>query len=99
MYLSDISIFKSNILLADSVQVYKYLDIGSNKPTIEEMNETPHHCVNICDPHDTFSCGDFVRLVAPIIRYLSIYLSIYLINYLCISLYIYIYLSIHQRYH
>ena len=56
------------IVLADSVQIYRHLDIGSNKPSAEEMRETPHHMVDICDPHDAYSCGDFVKQAAPIIR-------------------------------
>jgi tRNA dimethylallyltransferase len=57
----------AEIILADSVQIYKYMDIGSNKPTIEEMNEIPHHMVNICEPNDPYSGGDFVKQAAPII--------------------------------
>lgn len=61
------SLGNCEIVLADSVQVYKHLDIGSNKPTAEELAETKHHMVNVCDPHDNFSCGDYVNHAAPII--------------------------------
>ena len=57
----------AEIVLADSVQIYKHLDIGSNKPSKAEMDSVPHHLVNLRDPHETFSCGDFVRTAAPII--------------------------------
>ena len=38
----------SEMLLADAVQVYRHLDIGSNKPRPEEMVSVPHHLVDIC---------------------------------------------------
>lgn len=58
---------RCEIIIADSVQIYRHLDIGSNKPSAEELAETPHHLVNICDAHDDYSCGDFVKAAVPII--------------------------------
>ncbi len=55
------------IVVADSVQVYKHLNIGSNKPSIDEQAEIPHHCLDLVDPSMTYSCGDFVREAVPII--------------------------------
>ena len=43
------------------------MNIGSNKPSKEEMEITPHHMVDLREPHEGFSCGDFVRTVTPII--------------------------------
>ena len=57
----------AEIIIADSVQVYRHLDIGSNKPSAAEMAAIPHHLVNIREPHETVSSGDFVRLAVPII--------------------------------
>lgn len=57
----------AEIVLADSVQIYKYMDVGSNKPSLDEINEIPHHMVNICEPNDLYSGGDFVKQAAPII--------------------------------
>ena len=57
----------AEIVLADSVQIYKYMDVGSNKPSNDEMNEIPHHMVDICEPNDSYSGGDFVKQAAPII--------------------------------
>ena len=37
------------IIVADSVQVYKHLDIGSNKPSQADQNEVPHHMVSLCE--------------------------------------------------
>lgn len=55
------------VVIADSVQIYKHLDIGSNKPSAAEQEAVPHHLVDICDPHETYSSGEFVRTAVPII--------------------------------
>ena len=50
------------IISADSVQVYKHLDIGSNKASLDEQAEVKHHMLDIADPSiDDFSAGDFFR--------------------------------------
>jgi tRNA dimethylallyltransferase len=43
------------------------MDIGSNKPTPEEIAATRHHMVDICEPKQTLSAGEFVLLVTPVI--------------------------------
>jgi len=50
------------IVNADSVQVYRGLDIGSCKPTPEERARVPHHLVDVLDPDDPCDAGRFVRL-------------------------------------
>ena len=55
------------VVIADSVQIYKNLDIGSNKPSLAEQESVPHHLVDICDPNETYSSGEFVRDAVPII--------------------------------
>lgn len=58
----------SEMLLADAVQVYRHLDIGSNKPRPEEMVSVPHHLVDICEPpFENFTAGEFVRTAVPIV--------------------------------
>lgn len=57
----------AEIIVADSVQIYKHLNIGSNKPSQGELDSVPHHMVNLVEPNETVSCGDFVRAAAPII--------------------------------
>lgn len=49
------------VLSADSVQVYKSLNIGSAKPTPEEQAAVPHHLINLLDLQDRFNVGDFCR--------------------------------------
>jgi len=43
------------IISADSMQVYKYMDIGSAKITVEEMQGVPHHLIDILEPWDEFN--------------------------------------------
>lgn len=52
----------SEVVNADSKQVYRYLDIGSAKPTLEIQAQIPHHLVSIKDPWEQFSVGEFVQL-------------------------------------
>ncbi|KAL3635359.1 tRNA dimethylallyltransferase 9 [Castilleja foliolosa] len=47
------------IISADSVQVYKGLDIGSAKPSLSERQEVPHHLVDIMHPSEDYSVGKF----------------------------------------
>lgn len=49
------------LISADSVQVYKGLDIGSAKPSKTEMAKFPHHLIDIKNFDETFSVGDFVN--------------------------------------
>ena len=47
------------IISADSRQVYKYLNIGTAKPSQKELNEIPHHFIDIIDPSEDYSAGQF----------------------------------------
>lgn len=53
--------FGGEIVSADSVQVYRYLDVGSAKPTVEEQSRVRHHMIDIRYPDEEFSAGDYVR--------------------------------------
>lgn len=50
---------RTEIVIADSVQVYKGLDIGANKPTIEEISVAPHHLIDIATPSEAVTTADF----------------------------------------
>lgn len=50
---------KFEIVSADSVQVYRYLDIGSCKPCAADLEKVRHHCIDLVDPDYQFSAGDF----------------------------------------
>lgn len=50
------------IVNADSMQIYKYMDIGTAKPTPNEMSEAVHHLVGFVEPTENFSVADYVPL-------------------------------------
>ena len=50
------------IVSADSMQVYKYMDIGSAKIKKEEMNDIPHHLIDVLMPEEEFNVVHFQRL-------------------------------------
>ena len=54
--------YNGEIISADSRQVFKGLDLGSGKVTVEEMQGIPHHLINICKAGDFFSMADFQRM-------------------------------------
>ncbi|GLU15391.1 hypothetical protein SLE2022_318860 [Rubroshorea leprosula] len=47
------------IISTDTVQVYRGLDIGSAKPSLSDRKEVPHHLVDILDPFEDYSVGQF----------------------------------------
>jgi tRNA dimethylallyltransferase len=50
------------IIAADSMQVYRGLDIGTAKPSPAERARVPHHLIDICDLNEAFDAAQFVRL-------------------------------------
>ncbi|MCG8458132.1 MAG: tRNA (adenosine(37)-N6)-dimethylallyltransferase MiaA, partial [Holophagales bacterium] len=50
------------IINGDALQVYRRLEIGTDKPTPAMRAEIPHHLVDILEPEEPFSAGDFARL-------------------------------------
>ena len=60
--------FGGEIVSADSVSVYKRLDIGSAKPLPEEMKGVKHHLIDVVSPKSSFSVGDYEELALPIVK-------------------------------
>lgn len=52
----------AEVVNADSVQVYKQLDIGSAKADIATIKKIPHHLVDILEPWESYNVADFIRL-------------------------------------
>jgi tRNA dimethylallyltransferase len=52
---------EGEIINADALQVYRGLDIGTAKPGPEEQARVRHHLIDILEPHETYSAGDFAR--------------------------------------
>ena len=55
------------VISCDSMQVYKYMDIGTAKPTQEEMDGVPHHMLSVVEPTDEFSVSRYCEMAAPVV--------------------------------
>ncbi len=55
------------LVLCDSVKVYRGLEIGANKPPPELRSELPIHLVDVCEPTERFSAGRYARMAAEVI--------------------------------
>lgn len=55
------------IVSADSMQIYKYMDIGSAKPTAEERSEVKHHLIDFLEPDAEFSVADYTEAAHGVI--------------------------------
>jgi tRNA dimethylallyltransferase len=53
---------QAEVVSADSMQVYRGMDIGTAKPSARQRERLPHHLIDIRDPREQFNAGDFVRL-------------------------------------
>jgi tRNA dimethylallyltransferase len=59
MYLAER--FQGEIVNYDSVQIFRHLDIGTAKPTLDERRRIPHHMIDIREPAEVFTAGDYQR--------------------------------------
>jgi tRNA dimethylallyltransferase len=55
------------IINADALQVYRGLEIGTDKPPLELRRAVPHHLIDILDPEEPYSAGEFSRRARPLI--------------------------------
>lgn len=56
------------VISADSMQVYRHMDIATAKPTHLERQRLPHHLIDIRNPDETFDAGQFVTEALPALR-------------------------------
>lgn len=56
------------VVSADSMQIYKYMDIGTAKVTEEEMQGVPHHLIDVLDPKDDCNVTRFTELAADVVE-------------------------------
>lgn len=61
---------QGEILVADSMQVYRYMDIGTAKPSVEDRQQVPHHLTDIVDPDEPFAAKDYERLALQAIAHI-----------------------------
>jgi tRNA dimethylallyltransferase len=59
------------IISADSMQIYRHMDIGSAKVSADEMKGIPHHLIDIVEPDQSFNASEFKRLAEEKIREIS----------------------------
>ena len=60
--------FNGEIVSCDSMQLYKYMNIGSAKPTPDEMSQIKHHLVDFLDPREEFSVAQYQKLAKQAIK-------------------------------
>lgn len=60
--------YNGEVISADSMQIYKKLNIGSAKPTKEETEGIPHHMIDILEPWENFSVAAYVEMAHGIIE-------------------------------
>ncbi len=58
----------TEIISADSMLVYRGLDIGTAKPTMEERQGIKHHLIDVVDPFEKFSVSDYEDMALPIVE-------------------------------
>ena len=63
--------FDGEIVSADSRQVYRYMDIGTAKPSLEERSLVRHHVIDVVDPDDDFSLALFHQLANQALKAIS----------------------------
>lgn len=56
------------IVSADSMQIYKYMNIGTAKPSMEERQGIPHHLMDIAEPCENFSLADYAEKAHRVIK-------------------------------
>lgn len=59
--------FDGEIVSADSMQIYKYMDIGTAKPTDDERRECVHHLIDFVEPDEDFSVAQYTELAHKVI--------------------------------
>ncbi|WDN90455.1 tRNA dimethylallyltransferase [Desulfosarcina sp. BuS5] len=60
-------LFSGEIISADSMQIYRYMNIGTAKPTLAEQTAVFHHMIDIIDPDEQFDAADFAAKARNVI--------------------------------
>ena len=59
--------FNGEVVSCDSMYVYKYMNIGTAKPSPEEQQGIPHHMIDVSEPWDDFSVSRYCEMAVPIV--------------------------------
>ena len=57
----------AEVVSCDSMQIYKRMNIGTAKPTTEEMQGIPHHMLSVAEPYEDFSVSRYCEMATPIV--------------------------------
>ena len=60
-------ITNGEVVSCDSMQIYRHMDIGTAKPTKEEMQGIPHHMIDVSEPDEDFSVSRYCEMATPIV--------------------------------
>ena len=60
--------FNGEVVSCDSMYVYRRMNIGTAKPTVEEMQGIPHHMIDVCEPTEDFSVSRYTDMATPIVE-------------------------------
>src|SRR5215472_5329904 len=60
--------FTGEIVNYDSVQIFKHLNIGAAKPSLEDRARVPHHLIDIREPTEVYTAGDYQREARAVLR-------------------------------
>ncbi len=58
----------TEIISADSMQIYRHMDIGTAKPSKEELASVRHHMIDIVEPTESYSAGRYIDDIIPVIE-------------------------------
>ena len=60
--------YDGEVVSADSMQIYRRMDIGTAKPTFAEMQGVPHHMIDVADPEEDFSVARYVDMASAAVE-------------------------------
>ena len=63
--------FQCEIVSCDSLQIFRYLNIGTAKLTIEQRRDIPHHLIDIVEPSELFTAGDYAARGRAVLRQIA----------------------------
>ncbi len=63
--------FAGEVINCDSLQIYRYFDIGTAKLPLAERRNIPHHLIDILDPDQVFTAGEYARLARRVLSEVS----------------------------
>src|SRR5664279_1895094 len=63
--------FSGEIVSCDSVAVYRNFEIGTAKPSREDRARVPHYLIDVADPRDAFTAGEYARQARAAVREIS----------------------------